>query len=77
MEFYDDCIKVEGGDSEKLTRKWVGLLEFLDTPKGVLFYFDDCFISWLPRRVIPEEKDAYNEFLDFLQDNKSGERKKP
>lgn len=77
LEFYDDCIKVEGGGSDRLTRRWDELLEFLDTPKGVLFYFNDGFISWLPRRVLPEGKDAHNAFIRFLQEHKSEEADNP
>ncbi len=68
LEFYDDCIKIEAEDAGCFTRGWDELLTFIDTPKGIIFYFEDGAVSWLPERlfVAQEERQA---FIEFLQEH--------
>lgn len=65
LAFYDDCITIEAGATGSFTRSWNEFLTFIDTPKGIIFYFDDGVVSWLPKRLLPTQEER-EVFIDFL-----------
>lgn len=71
IEFYDEIIKISISGIGDFTRKWEDLVEFIDTHKGIIFYFSDGVVNWIPERVL-SDKEERNKFIDFLQTRKMG-----
>lgn len=66
LEFNDDFIILGIRGTGEFTRKWEELVEFIDTRKGVIFYFSDGVVNWLPSRVFTENNER-NKFIEFLK----------
>lgn len=66
LEFDDYCIKSEMSGIGNFTRKWEELISFADTHKGVLFYFSDEVVNWIPNRVFSSNTER-NNFISFLK----------
>ncbi|OGT20134.1 MAG: hypothetical protein A2V90_06695 [Gammaproteobacteria bacterium RBG_16_57_12] len=66
LEFGDDCLKFEISDVGNFTRRWEELAGFVDTDKGILFYFNDGIVNWIPNRVFADKAERDN-FIEFLQ----------
>lgn len=72
LEFHDEGIKLDISGVGDLTRKWEELVEFVDSQKGVIFYFNDGVVNWLPDRVFPDEVER-NKFIEFLHERQNHE----
>lgn len=66
LEFHDDHIKLAIGGVGDFIRKWGELVEFIDTRKGIIFYFSDGVVNWLPKRVFTDDQERLK-FVEFLQ----------
>lgn len=66
LAFGEDCIKLNIGGVGSFARRWEELTGFADTPKGILFYFTDGVVNWLPTRVFTNnaERKGFVEFLN-------------
>lgn len=65
LEFHDDGINLGISGLGDLTRKWEELVEFVDSKKGIIFYFNDSVVNWLPDRVF-RDKEERKKFIEFL-----------
>jgi hypothetical protein len=72
LDFGDDCIKLIIGSIGVVTRKWEEFGDFADTKKGILFYFNDGIVNWLPNRVFANGNEKSN-FIEFLNSHKPQE----
>lgn len=70
LEFHDDCIKLGISGVGDFTRKWEELVEFIDARKGIIFYFSDGVVNWIPDRVFTD-KGERNKFIEFLQEHQN------
>ena len=70
IEFDNDRININAGDTGRFLRKWEELTSFVDAKKGIVFYFDDGIVNWLPNRVF-NGKTERDKFLGFLRDKKN------
>ena len=66
LEFYDDYMKFEISGVGEFTRKWEELVECIDTPKGIIFYFRDGVVNWIPDRVFADGEER-KRFVEFVQ----------
>ena len=66
LEFNDNCIKLGISGVGDFTREWEELVEFTDTRKGIIFYFSDGVVNWIPDRVF-FDKEERNKLIEFLQ----------
>ncbi len=66
LEFHDDYMKLEVSGVGKFTRKWEELVEFVDARKGIIFYFSDGVVNWIPDRVFADGGER-NRFIEFIQ----------
>lgn len=75
LEFQDDHLEIEVGGSGTFGREWRELAEFTNAPRGILLYFDDGIVNWLPNRVFTDKmgKKAFVEFLQSQGDPKKSE----
>lgn len=60
IEFNDEGMKIVIKDVGEFNRGWGELIEYLVTSKGVIFYFNDDVVNWLPRRVFEGEEERDN-----------------
>ncbi len=72
LEFYDDYMKLEVSGVGEYTRKWEELVEFIDARKGVIFYFSDGVVNWIPDRVFADGEER-NRFVEFIQRHQNQE----
>lgn len=65
LEFCAEYLRIEASGQGTFRREWNELYDFKDAARGVLLYFDDGIINWLPNRVFEDraEKTALVEFL--------------
>ena len=66
VEFLDDCIKLHITGVGDFTRQWEEFAGFIDADKGILFYFNDGIVNWLPNRVFTNIG-ARNGLVEFLR----------
>jgi len=66
LEFHEDYIKLEISGVGEFTRKWEELVEFIDTPKGIIFCFSDGVVNWIPDRVFADGEER-KRFVEFIQ----------
>lgn len=73
LEFHDDCLKLAVSGIGEFTRKWEELVKFIVARKGVIFYFSDGAVNWIPDRVFAdgEERNSFIEFIQRRQDQES------
>lgn len=57
VEFHVDYIQVEIASSGIYQRKWNELLGFRDATQGILLYFSDGTVNWLPSRIFANKAD--------------------
>ncbi len=72
LEFHDDYMKLEVSGVGEFTRKWEELVEFIDARKGVIFYFSDGVVNWVPDRVFADGEER-NRFVEFIQRHRNQE----
>jgi hypothetical protein len=70
IKFYDDCIKININNVNNYIRNWEELKFIKNSEDGILFFFSDNVINWLPRRVFTDENEK-KIFLNFLEDKKN------
>lgn len=68
LEFHDDYMKLEISSVGEFTRKWEELVEFIDARKGIIFYFSDGVVNWIPDRVFADGEER-NRFIEFIQEH--------
>lgn len=73
LKFCDDFIKIEISGFGDFTRKWEDLVEFIDARKGVIFYFNDGAVNWLPGRVFSDKRER-KKFVEFLRSHQNKDR---
>lgn len=66
LAFDDDSVNLEISGVGNFTRKWEELVDFIDTQKGIIFYFSDGVVNWLPDRVFSDRGER-SQFIEFLQ----------
>lgn len=66
LEFHDNSIKLQIDGVGNFVRSREELVEVVDASKGVIFYFSDGVVSWLPNRVFSNSDDR-NKFIKSLQ----------
>lgn len=66
VEFRDDCLELAVSDYGTYRRDWHELLLFTDAARGVLLYFDDGTVNWLPDRVFRDRTEK-KELIEFLK----------
>lgn len=76
VEFDDDCIKLEIGNVGNFARGWDELVGFIDARKGIVFYFSDGVVNWLPNRVF-SDKTERDGLVAFVQGRQSRELDQP
>jgi YcxB-like protein len=66
LEFDNDSLRMEVAGVGSFTRQWDQLTAVADSPKGVLVFFTDGIVNWLPSRVFggPTER---QQFIDFAR----------
>lgn len=67
--FDNEQIVISFSDNNKTIRNWGELIKFIDAKKGIVFYFDDGVINWLPNRVF-NNKEERDSFIAFLKNKK-------
>ncbi len=69
LEFNEDRLILKIKDTGEFIRQWEELNSFVDTNKGILFYFNDGVVNWLPNRVFANgsEKDTFKEYVKSHQ----------
>ncbi len=72
LEFHDTYIKLEVSGVDEFTRKWEDLVEFINARKGIIFYFSDGVVNWIPNRVFADREER-NRFINFVQRHQSKE----
>lgn len=70
LEFRDDCIKLDITGVGEFTRKWDELVESIDAYKGIIFYFSDGVVNWMPNRVFSDEGER-SKFIEFIQEHQN------
>ncbi len=65
-EFSDDAIHLEVSGFRTYTRDWSEFGGLIDGAKGVVIYFGDGTVNWLPNRVFSDKAER-GELLDFLR----------
>ncbi len=70
LRFGEGGVQVELVGYGTYERKWTELVKFADAAKGVLLYFDDGTVNWLPNRIFRDkaEKRALLGLLRSSQD---------
>ena len=66
LEFRDDCLQIDASGLGTFRREWSELLDFRNATRGILLYFDDGIVNWLPNRVF-EDRTGKEAFVDFLR----------
>lgn len=72
IEFYNNYINIHSDNNGNLIRRWENLIEFVELKKGIIFYFDDGVINWLPNRVFLDKQEQAD-FIAFLKKHQSQE----
>ena len=70
LEFGDDCLKFHITGIGDFVRQWREFTSFVDTRKGILFYFTDGTVNWLPNRIFPDTAER-NSFIEFLKNHEN------
>ncbi len=60
----EDAITEETGDGPKDVRGWAEIDRIVENQKGIIVYFHDRPLMWLPVRIF-EDRDALDEFLSL------------
>ena len=55
FEFTDNAIRIEALGVGTFNRAWDELDGTINSDEGVLIYFNDGTVNWLPRRVFPND----------------------
>jgi hypothetical protein len=66
LEFDDDSLRLQISGVGSFTRRWEEFTGFTDTNKGILFYFSDGIVNWIPNRVFSGTSER-NNFIEFLK----------
>ena len=72
LDFTEAGIHIEVQDVGVFDRSWQELDAAIDTDEGVLVYFNDGIVNWLPRRLFQDNKsktDLYTFLVQRLLDN--------
>jgi hypothetical protein len=69
--FDDAKIMININNVGCLVRRWDDFIGFNDSKKGIIFYFNDGIVNWLPNRVFLD-KDKRVDFVKFLQEKQQG-----
>ncbi len=56
LNLTEDGLSAEVQDEGDFERSWSELSAAINTDEGVLIYFDDNTVNWLPRRIFPSDK---------------------
>jgi MFS family permease len=72
LEFSDDCLRLEVSGSGEFVRGWDELIRIDAAGKGVLFYFSDGIVNWLPDRIFADTVERSN-FIKFIQSHQNQE----
>lgn len=71
LEFNDDSVQLDINGVGSFTRKWEELIDFVDAQKGIIFYFSDGVVNWLPDRVFVDKSER-KKFIEFVRIHQEG-----
>ncbi|CAG1066576.1 hypothetical protein BAC1_02198 [uncultured bacterium] len=66
LVFTDDYLRIQISGLAEITRQWDEFSGFNESNKGILFYFTDGIVNWLPNRAFFDNAER-TKFIEFLQ----------